>query len=44
MTDKEMSRLCDWLSAKGYTPEKINECIKYIANKKLTALNKNSNA
>ncbi len=31
MTKNELNRLCDWLSAKGYTPEEINECIKYIA-------------
>ena len=31
MTDKEMIRLCDWLKAKGYTPEQINNCIIYIS-------------
>ena len=35
MTDKEMSRLCDWLKDKGYTPEQINECIKYISKGKV---------
>ena len=35
MTTKEMSRLCYWLKAKGYTPEQINDCIKYLSKGKV---------
>lgn len=34
LTLKEISRLIDWLKAQGFTSEKINECIQYIANHK----------
>ena len=31
LTAKELDRLADWLTAQGLTPEKVLECIKYIA-------------
>ena len=31
MTAKELDRLADWLTAQGIPPEKVLECIKYIA-------------
>ena len=31
LTAKEIDRLADWLTAQGLTPEKVLECIKYIA-------------
>lgn len=31
MSTKELDRLADWLKAQGFTPEKVLECIKYIA-------------
>ena len=33
LTAKELDRLADWLTAQGLTPEKVLECIKYIADK-----------
>ena len=31
LTAKELDRLADWLTAQGLTPEKVLECIKFIA-------------
>ena len=31
LTTKELDRLIDWLTAQGLPPEKVLECIKYIA-------------
>ena len=31
MSTKEVSRLIDWLKAKGLTYEEIEECIDYIS-------------
>ena len=31
LTAKELDRLADWLTAQGLPPEKVLECIKYIA-------------
>lgn len=31
MTARELDRLADWLTAQGFTPDKVLECIKYIA-------------
>lgn len=31
LTTKELDRLTDWLTAQGLSPEKVLECIKYIA-------------
>lgn len=31
MTARELDRLADWLTAQGIPPEKVLECIKYIA-------------
>lgn len=31
MTTKELDRLADWLRAQGFSPEKVLECLKYIA-------------
>lgn len=31
MSTKELDRLADWLTAQGFPPEKVLECIKYIA-------------
>lgn len=31
LTTKEPDRLTDWLTAQGLLPEKVLECIKYIA-------------
>ncbi|GEM_PF-564688 len=31
MNIKEVDRLIDWLTAKGMSPQEINECICYIA-------------
>lgn len=31
MTATETARLIEWLKAKGFTPEEILACIKYIA-------------
>ncbi len=31
LTTKELDRLTDWLTAQGLPPEKVLECIKYIA-------------
>lgn len=31
MTKNEISRLCEWLRTMGYTPDDINDCIKYIS-------------
>lgn len=31
MTARELDRLADWLTAQGFPPEKVLECIKYIA-------------
>lgn len=31
MSAKELDRLADWLTAQGFPPEKVLECIKYIA-------------
>ncbi len=28
---KELDRLADWLTAQGFPPDKVLECIKYIA-------------
>lgn len=28
---KELDRLADWLTAQSFPPEKVLECIKYIA-------------
>lgn len=28
---KELDRLADWLTAQDFPPEKVLECIKYIA-------------
>ena len=28
---KEIDRLADWLTAQGFPPEKVLDCIKYIA-------------
>ena len=28
---KEIDRLADWLTAQGFPPDKVLECIKYIA-------------
>ena len=28
---KELDRLANWLTAQGFPPEKVLECIKYIA-------------
>ena len=28
---KEIDRLADWLTAQGFSPEKVLDCIKYIA-------------
>ncbi len=34
MTLKELDRLAEWLTAQGFSAEKVLECIKYIAGKK----------
>lgn len=31
MTARELDRLADWLRAQGFPPEKVLECLKYIA-------------
>lgn len=31
MTARELDRLADWLRAQGFSPEKVLECLKYIA-------------
>lgn len=31
MTARELDRLADWLTAQGLPPEKVLECVKYIA-------------
>lgn len=31
MNAKELDRLADWLTAQGFPPDKVLECIKYIA-------------
>lgn len=31
LSAKELDRLADWLTAQGMPPEKVLECIKYIA-------------
>lgn len=31
MTARELDRLADWLTAQGFPPEKVLECLKYIA-------------
>lgn len=31
MTTRELDRLADWLRAQGFPPEKVLECIKYLA-------------
>lgn len=31
LTARELDRLADWLTAQGFPPEKVLECIKYIA-------------
>ena len=31
MNTRELDRLADWLRAQGFSPEKVLECIKYIA-------------
>lgn len=35
MTTKELDRLADWLTAQGLTPDKVLDCIKYIAGNSL---------
>lgn len=31
LTTKEVDRLAEWLKAQGFPPEKVLDCIKYIA-------------
>ena len=31
VSSKELDRLADWLTAQGFPPDKVLECIKYIA-------------
>lgn len=31
LTTKELDRLADWLTAQGFPPEKVLECLKYLA-------------
>ena len=31
LNTREIDRLADWLKAQGFAPEKVLECIKYIA-------------
>ena len=37
LTAKELDRLADWLPAQGLPPEKVLECIKYIAGESIHA-------
>lgn len=36
MSVKQIERLTEWLEAKGHTPQEMIECIRYIANPKLS--------
>lgn len=31
MTTRELNRLADWLTAQGFSSEKVLECFRYIA-------------
>ena len=36
MSVKQIARMTEWLGAKGHTPQEMIECIRYIANPKLS--------
>ena len=36
MTVKEIDRLIEWLKFNGHTAEEATQCIKYIANNKMS--------
>lgn len=37
LTTKELDRLADWLTAQGFPPEKVLECLKYLAGESVPA-------